>query len=549
MNHLTRRAMILGTAATAASAGLLTACGSGSGSGSGASDAGGGGAVIRVDNREPENPLIPTNTSELAGGSVLTACFACLSYYTVDGTVANDAAESIESEDQQNWTIKIRSGQTFSDGSAVTAKSFVDAWNYGALATNAQVGQSFFSPIEGFDAVAAENPTAETMSGLQVVDDTTFTVKLTSPQSDFPLRLGYWAYAPLPEAGLKDMEAFGKKPISNGPYTVKAWTNNESIEIVKNPDYDGPRAAKNDGVTFTVYQDVETAYNDLVSDELDVLGSVPTSALETFEDELGDRAVNQPGATLIYMGIPSWSEQFSGEAGALRRQAVSRAIDRKAICDGLFFGTRVPATDFVAPAVKGGGATDIPGGEVLQYDAAAAKDLWAQAEEISPSGGKVTMAYNADGANKDWVEAVLNSIKNTLGVEIEPRPFPSFGEYKKLIADHTIDVPFRQIWVADYPSAFNFLYPLFATDSADGKGGNQTNYKNPELDALLVEMQEATDEAGALEKAKAAQAILMQDLPLIPLWYQNNVGGYSQSMSDVEFTWNGSALYSQMVKE
>ena len=359
MNHLTRRAMILGTAATAASAGLLTACGSGSGSGSGASEAGGGGAVIRVDNREPENPLIPTNTSELAGGSVLTACFACLSYYTVDGTVANDAAESIESEDQQNWTIKIRSGQTFSDGSAVTAKSFVDAWNYGALATNAQVGQSFFSPIEGFDAVAAENPTAETMSGLQVVDDTTFTVKLTSPQSDFPLRLGYWAYAPLPEAGLKDMEAFGKKPISNGPYTVKAWTNNESIEIVKNPDYDGPRAAKNDGVTFTVYQDVETAYNDLVSDELDVLGSVPTSALETFEDELGDRAVNQPGATLIYMGIPSWSEQFSGEAGALRRQAVSRAIDRKAICDGLFFGTRVPATDFVAPAVKGGGATDI----------------------------------------------------------------------------------------------------------------------------------------------------------------------------------------------
>ena len=85
----------------------------------------------------------------------------------------------------------------------MTAHSFVDAWNYGALATNAQLQQSFFSPIAGFDEVAAPKPTATTMSGLQVVDDHEFTVRLKGPTIDFTLRLGFSPFYPLPDAALK----------------------------------------------------------------------------------------------------------------------------------------------------------------------------------------------------------------------------------------------------------------------------------------------------------------------------------------------------------
>lgn len=547
---MNRRTLILGSAATGASALALSACGGSEGSGG--SDAGGAGsddARIRSNGREPENKLVPTNTSELAGGDVLNACFACLVYYTEDGSVENDVAESIESEDQQNWTIRLREGLTFSDGSPVTASSFVDAWNYGALTTNAQRAQSFFEPIQGFSEVAADTPTAQTLSGLAVVDDTTFTVALTSPQSDFPTRLGYWSYAPLPASAYDDMDAFGEKPIGNGPYTVTAWEHDNRIVLEPNPRYDGPRTAKNKGLEFVVYTDDDTVYNDLLSDQLDIVGSVPASHLADFQEQLGDRSVNQPAATLVYLLIPQYAAGFSGEAGRLRRQALSRAVDRAAICQNLFAGTRVPATDFVPPAVEGGGATDIPGAEVLTADAALAKDLWAQAEAIEAFPGTLEFAYPADGANKDWVEAVCNAVKNAIGVDMAPKPYPTFGEYKQQIAQQAITSPLRSNWYADYPSPFNFLFPLFATASADGKGSNEGNYKNPEVDALLAEAQSAPDAAAALEKYKAVQAVLMRDLPSIPLWYQNTVGGFSTAVKDVKFAWNGACLYHRVTKD
>ncbi|WP_235500992.1 ABC transporter substrate-binding protein, partial [Agreia sp. Leaf244] len=130
-------------------------------------------------------------------------------------------AESIETDDAQNYTIKIKPGLKFTNGDPVDANSFVDAWQYGALLSNAQLSSYFFEDIEGF-SYDADSP----LTGLKVVDDTTFTVALTSPKSDFPLRLGYSAFYPLPKTAFEDMAAFGENPIGNGPYMLAgegAW--------------------------------------------------------------------------------------------------------------------------------------------------------------------------------------------------------------------------------------------------------------------------------------------------------------------------------------
>ena len=125
-------------ALVAASTLVLAGCSSSNDSGGG--DASGDtAAIISTNGSEPQNPLVPTNTNEVGGGRLLDSLWAGLVYYKADGTPENDVADSIETTDAQNYTIKIKSGQTFSDGSAVTAKSFVDAWNYGALGTNAQL--------------------------------------------------------------------------------------------------------------------------------------------------------------------------------------------------------------------------------------------------------------------------------------------------------------------------------------------------------------------------------------------------------------------------
>src|SRR6476620_5437965 len=306
-----------GLAATAAAALLLTACSSNSDSGSSSkseSSAGGQG-IVTANSSEPQNPLIPANTNEQGGTKIIQSIMSGLVYYDGKGKPHNDLAESIETKDQTNYTIAIKSGQKWSDGSPVTAKNFVDAWNYGALSTNAALLSSFYAPIEGYDAVSATPPTAQTMSGLAVVDDTHFTVKLSRPQADFALQLGYIAFYPLPDAAFTDIKKFGESPASDGPYLLKSPTagqHNVQIDLVPNPDYSGPRKAKNGGVSLVFYQTEEAAYNDLLAGTLDVLDAVPPSALGKFQTDLGDRAVNQPAAIFQSFTIPQNLAHFSG---------------------------------------------------------------------------------------------------------------------------------------------------------------------------------------------------------------------------------------------
>src|SRR3954468_18497346 len=126
--RLTRIAAATGGIAIA-SALVLSGCASDTDGGNGGGDSS---AIITVQSNEPENPLVPANTNEVGGGLALQNLFAGLVYYKADGSMELDVAESIESDDNQTWTIKVKDGKKFTDGTAVNAESFVNAWQYGA---------------------------------------------------------------------------------------------------------------------------------------------------------------------------------------------------------------------------------------------------------------------------------------------------------------------------------------------------------------------------------------------------------------------------------
>ena len=515
-----------------------------SGSGSGSPSASGGGdstAIIKTNGSEPENPLIPTNTNEVGGGKILDEIFAGLVYYDAKGAPQNDMAESITVDDAQNLTVKLKKGQKFTDGTEVQAHNFIEAWNYGAKLSNAQLNSYFFEDIEGFSYDEDSD-----LTGLKEVDDYTFTIALNKPASDFALRLGYSAFYPLPDAAFEDMDAFGQNPIGNGPYKIAsadAWEHNVQISLVKNDDYQGGRAAHNAGLDIVFYATQDAAYADLLSGEVDVIDGVPPSALATFESELGDRAVNQPAAVFQSFTIPSRLAHFSGEEGQLRRQALSMSINREEITKVVFNGTRTPASDFTSPVIDGW-SDKLEGADVLAYNPDEAKKLWAQADAISPWSGSFQIAYNSDGGHQTWVDAVANSIKNTLGIDASGAPYADFASLRKEVTGRTIQTAFRTGWQADYPGLYNFLGPLYATNA----GSNDGDYSNPEFDQLLSDGISATDSATANEDFQKAQSILLKDLPATPLWYSNVTGGYADGVQNVEFGWNSVPLYYLITK-
>ncbi|APT91754.1 ABC transporter substrate-binding protein [Corynebacterium phocae] len=490
---------------------------------------------ILAQSTEPQNPLIPAYTVETGGGRLVKAIFAGLVYYDAQGNVHNEVAESIEPNgDNTVFTIKLKDWK-FSDGSEVTAHSFVDAWNYSV--SHDLPGSFFFEPIKGFaDSV-------ESLEGLEVIDDKTFTITLDQPQSDFPARLGDSAFYPLPEAAFADIQAYGEKPISNGPYLLKEWSHNNSALVVPNPDYHGARTVKNDGVLFTFYPTADAAYADLLANNLDVLDAIPDSALAVYQDDLGQRTVNQAVADFRSFTIPQNLPHFGGEEGRLRRQAISMAIDRKEIIDTIFQGNLTPAQDFTTPVLPGW-TGEIPGNEVLSFQPDKARQLWEKANDISPWEGTFELAYDSAGGNQAWVDAISNQLSNNLGIAAAGAPYPDFKSMRDKVSSRTIDTAFRTKWKADYPSLENFLVPLYAT----GGNANDGDYSNPEFDQLLKQAASAHSPQEAYAIYNQAQEILLEDLPAIPLWYNNLIAGYSENVSDVEFSWNSTPLYHQVTK-
>ncbi|MBG6083850.1 peptide ABC transporter substrate-binding protein [Zhihengliuella flava] len=529
-------------AVTSALALTLTACGGGEGGGENEATSG----VVTAHNTEPQNGLIPSDTSEVGGGRVVEQIFQGLYSYAADSSLQEELAESVESEDNQTWTIKIKEGHTFSDGSEVTAHSFVDAWNYAADSDNAQKGSYFFEGFAGYSE--SDENGADELSGLTVVDDYTFTVELQQPESDFPLRLGYSAYMPLPEVAFEDMEAFGQAPVSNGPYVLAedGWQHETQISLVPNEDYEGPREPANDGILFKIYDSYDSAYNDLLSDNLDVLDEMPPSALENYESDLEGRSVSQPYAGNATMVIPGYNENFQGEAGQLRRQAISMAFDRQQIIDQIFMGTKEVATEFTAPVLNGFSA-EIPGNEVLEYNPEKAKELWDQANEISPwpEGEVLLYTSNTDGAgNKEYIEAITNQLRENLGIQAELDAKATFKEMRELANTDALPGISRAGWVGDYPSLYNFLGPLYGT----GASSNDGRYSNPDFDAKLDEGLQAASVEEAATIFNEAQEILFEDLPVLPLWYQAKQAGWSTQVDNVELGWDGKVLYHQITK-
>ncbi|MCA2305546.1 ABC transporter substrate-binding protein [Mycobacterium intracellulare] len=523
-----------------------------------ASLAGCGGGVLSpdlvvVNGGEPPNPLIPTGTNDSQGGRILDRLFAGLMSYDATGHPSPEVAQSIDTTDNVNYRVVLKPGWTFTDGSPVTAHSFVDAWNYGALSTNGQLQQSFFSPIDGFDAVAGltgdGTPTATTMSGLRVINDLEFTVRLKAPTIDFRMRLGHSAFYPLPRAAFRDMSAFGQHPIGNGPYQLAegpdgpAWEHNVRIDLRPNPGYRGNRRPHNKGLRFEFYANLDTAYADLLSGNLDVLDTIPPSALPVYKRDLGDKVTSGPAAINLSLDTPLRLPHFGGEEGRLRRLALSAAINRAQISRQIFVDTRSPARDFTARSLPGFDP-NIAGNDALDFNPGRARQLWAQADAISAWSGRYAIAYNADAGHQDWVDAVANSIKNVLGIDAAGAPQPTFAGFRTQITNRSIATAFRAGWQGDYPSMIEFLAPLFAT----GAGSNDVGYSSREFDAALATAEAAADIAQATRLANDAQRILFHDMPVVPLWNYISVLGWSGEVSNVTVTWNGLPDYENIVK-
>ncbi|MFJ1794330.1 peptide ABC transporter substrate-binding protein [Kitasatospora griseola] len=518
---------------------MATGCGGG-----GSSSSGGPSDVSKTftyQSSEPQNPLQPANANEVGGGRIVQNLFKGLADYDPsNGKLRMQVADKIDTSDAQTYTVTMKSGWTFHDGTPVTAKSFVDAWNWAASTKNNQINSSWFEDIQGYPDVhpPSGSPASDTMSGLTVQDDTHFTIKLNHKVSYFPYKLGYVAFSPLPEGFYKDPAGYGQKPVGNGPYEFVSWDHNSQVVTKTFANYQGVDKAKNGGVVFKMYTTAEAAYADLQSNNLDVMDQVPPSALANYKADLGDRAIDAPQGAIQNVGFTLYQPEWQGADKAKVRQGLSMAIDRNTITKTVLQGSRAPASAWVAEGVEGYKAGTC--GDFCNYNPDQAKQLIQQGGGVP--GNSVKITYNADGGHKEWVDAVCNSIRQATGVNCSGDPKTDFKTARAAITGHQINGMFRTGWVQDYPLNANFLADVYRT----GAASNDTGYSSPEFDKLANEADQAASIQETATGYQQAEAQLATDMPAIPLWYYRTNSGFSTKVQNVTFDSFGNPAWTQV---
>jgi oligopeptide transport system substrate-binding protein len=510
----------------------VAACGGGGGDEPGGS---GSNAEISVGGTEPENELVPGNTSESGGGKIVDSLWTGLiTYNAEDAAPQNAHAEKIELNDAGDQiTFTLKKDWKFHDGTPITADSYIDAWNYVAYSPNGYQLASFFEQIDGFSDVntpdpdadgpkKAPTPKAKEMSGLKKVDDHTFTVTFTEPHPVFQNKVGYSAFMPMPKAFFDDPEAFAKKPVGSGPFQFVSREAGKNVVLERYDDYKGPDKPQIKTVRYE-FGDLEALYKDVQDNKLDFTDTLPPVALagNVWKQDLEGRSNAQLSLAIQAITFPLYDKKFQN---VKFRQAISLAINRQQITDKIFEKTRKP--------VKGYGVPNLPlwtdgaCGDLCDHDPARAKKLFDE----SGYEGKIELTSNADGGHKEWITAACGQIEKALGTECKFVPVQDFGIIREKINAQEMTQVYRAGWQADFPHVENFLNPLYRTGGSSNDGG----FSDKAVDAKLAEADKATNEEDAAKLYHEAEELIAQQMPSIPLWDTPAVYGWSDRLENVQ---------------
>lgn len=508
-----RFAKTIAAVSIVALAATMGACGSSSSSGGG--DSAGGNYL---------DGGFPATETPVKGGTLKMAmndnldCWNGLSYYGIawsvsyftsrglygyPNTVAEpqtndmqpDLAEAMPqvSSDGLTYTVKLRKGLTFPDGSPVTSKDVKATYEYMMdpniqCATGGPPASGYYAGIAGVDAYTkamtdskgASNPG---ISGIKAVDDLTTSFTLTEPDGSFPRALAMaWAFIRPASTPHKKTDV---PPPAVGPYKISQYDLNKSVTIVREPTWAKnvaagvPEAANEnnvDEVTVKIGVPDETQYAQLKNNQLDITfdGSAPIGSqipATANDPQFKDRFFSTPDAAVDYLAFRTDKAPFDN---LKLRQAVNYAIDRDAIVKVIGGKlSRSPWSQILSQNLLPGQPTDIYG-----YDLQKAKQLVADSGVKGPI--EITLANFSDAPGPQ-VTAALKEQLQAAGFSVNTKSL-SADVYYGYLADKKSDYNLGVAgWGEDYADAITFYKPLLMC----GQGSNYGQFCDKAFDASV----------------------------------------------------------------
>lgn len=424
--------------------------------------------------------------------------------------VADIASDWQINPDGRTYTFELRHDATFQDGRKVTATDIKYSWERACNPANgSQTASTYLGDIQG--AAEMLSGAAQSLSGVQVVDDYTLKVMLVSQSSAFLAKLSYTTAFVVDKNDVARGASWWQSPNGSGPFRLSSWARGSQLVLERNHLYYGDKAKLNRvvykllaGIPMNLYE----------SGDIDV-ADVDVSYYDRVMDPAGpfySQLVTAPELSLTYLGFDVGKPPFDDP---LVRRAFSMAVNKQRLAQLMFRDVLAPAGGILPPGMPGYNAAL----QSIGYDVSAARALIAASRYGSAASlPKIVITTSGyGGAVPGDLVAIVYDWQKAFGINIEIRQLdPSqFSYYLKQEKDNM----YYWGWGADYAHPQNFLEVLFGTGTTYNIGG----YSNAQFDALLRQAAAATDEAASLALYRQAEQLLVNDAACIPLWTGKNL--------------------------
>lgn len=464
------------------SVGITTTSGGSSGSGGTSpttADAGTpkkGGRIVISAADEADLGLAPWSAvTDVGGASVATAIYDTLAAFNDKGEAVPFLAESITpNADATVWDVKLRDGIKFSDGSDLTSSAIVYMMDQDVA--NGRVIQ------EGFKVEATDRLTAR------------FT--FLQPYVAFPASMAsQWAWVTSDTAAKSMGDDFRNNPVGTGPYMMKEWVRNDHMTLVRNPNYWRKDLPYADEIVYRPIADDAARRAALLAGDVDaiVVGAADIATMrknntvKMYETESG------VGALCYNVDKPGLSD--------LRvRQALSYAIDVKAVIDTVYDGVGTPATGPLAHGNPFYKKVTVP-----TYDPGKATSLLKEYKDATGNDVSIEFSFGQTPVDQELAQ-LLQSYWQAVGVNVTLAAPANTGDLQTKRAEHQFDVVTCGVDAVFDPDVW---LALFRSDSFL----NYSDFKDAEIDKAVDDSRSSVAKADRVDAYARLQQRMADQLP------------------------------------
>lgn len=427
------------------------------------------------------------------------------------------AAATWTHEDFSTWTFQLQPQGRWSDGTPLTSADFLYAY------------QRILSPKLGADYANMLYPmlnaeeyhngkiTDFAQVGVKAPDDHTLQITLKGPAPYLPSMLKHYAWFPVPRHIIEQhgrMDDRGNtrwtRPgtmVCNGPFQLKSWRVNQTVEVERNPHYWDAANVRLNGIVFLPITNDTTEERAFLDGQLHVTHTMPLAKIPGYRESKSPFFRTEPLLAVYFYRCNTTRKPFDDPRV---RRALALAIDRESITRNILRAGQKPAVGLTPPGTVDGYQTP----DRLRFDPVQARNLLAEA---GFPGGKgfptFDILINTSEAHRALAEAVQAMWRQHLGIpaRVLNQDWGVYLESQRKLDYHVC----RAAWVGDYLDPSTFL-AMWQT----GDGNNNTGWSNARYDELVKQSFREGDAGRRLALLQQAEALMLDEAPALPVyWY------------------------------